>query len=144
MNALLEVPEVVAESTHSRIDWTDPEANPEVKTHTGPIAVLRDADGKFLAVEDVPELPDVAMPMTLVQHMKSSDLKRRCIVWAKWDGVREAGFWDATPTRMPLYRAENPDAPVKRSRRRPTGQVAAKAKRARATKPKPIADEPAH
>lgn len=106
MNAIMEVPEVVAESTHSRIDWSEPTANPNVSTETGPIAILRDADGKFLAVEDVAELPPVATPITLVQHMKSSDLRRQCIVWARWDGVKAAGFWDAMPNRMPLYKAE--------------------------------------
>lgn len=121
MNAIMEVPEVVAESTHSRVDWNEPEANELVKAHTGPIAILRDTDGKFLAVEDVPQVPDVATPVTLVQHMKSSDLRRQCIVWARWDGVKEAGFWDSMPARMPLYKAEvvgaNSSTPEPRAKR---------------------------
>lgn len=132
MNAVIEVPEVIAESTHSRIDWTEPAANPNVTSDTGPIAILRDANGSFLAVEDVPDIPAVAQPMTIVQHMKSADLRRNCIVWAKWDGVKESGFWDATPTRMPLYRAEGVTlevAPTKPGRKRTQKTTATKRKR---------------
>lgn len=102
MNATAAPDAIVATSTHSRIDWSEPTANPNVEEGT-PITVLRTLEGKWVAVEGL-ETDDIAHPTTLVQHMKSMDLRRHCVVWATWDGVKKAGFWDSMPDRMPLYK----------------------------------------
>ena len=103
MNAPIDT--IVAESTHSRVDWGDPLANTAIQSDT-PVTVLRTAEGKWIAVEDTPidELPAITEPITLIQRMKSSNLRHKCVVWAQWDGVRKAGFWDTVPARMPLYK----------------------------------------
>ena len=93
---------ITAVSTHSRIDWADPTTNTNVQADL-PICVLRDADGKWVAVEGC-DVDTIAESLTLVQAMASMNLKRECQVWALWAGDRLAGLWDYVPERMPLYR----------------------------------------
>lgn len=105
---------VMAASTHTRIDWSNPLGNKNVNEHD-PILVLRSTDGKWVAVEGI-TASGIAEPITLIQHMGSMDLKRKCLVWAIWNGEKQAGFWDMVPARMPLYKVhivETEDEPAK-------------------------------
>jgi len=93
--------DIMAVSTHSRVDWSDPTANELVKNGE-PVMVVRTTDGKWIAVGGA-DSADIAEPVTVIQHMQSCDLRRRGLVWAVWDGVKLSGFWDSMPGRMPLY-----------------------------------------
>lgn len=88
-------------SLHSRVDWSDPLANSLIAPGV-PVVVVRTVDGKWIAVEGI-LVDEIAAPVTVIQHMKSCDLRRKGLVWAVWDGTKLTGFWDTMPNRMPLY-----------------------------------------